>query len=228
MGQKTHPLVFRLGIVQEHQSDWYANFKFRQYANCLEEDDKIRTYINTIARKNLISEVQIHRNTNKNKVKLIITTGTPDLLVGESGDQYKQLSKDIKKLLLSRPELTIKFSEILKFGTKNNKDAALFTHNDATVLAHNIAKELENRAEFRPVIRTAKTEFAQFGYGGIKIQISGRLNGAEIARSEWTRNGRVPLQTLRASIDYATVEANTIYGVLGIKIWIFKGEFVYK
>jgi len=218
MGQKTHPLVFRLGMVQEHQSAWYANFKFKQYASILEEDDKIRTYINTIARENYISEVQIHRNATKDQVKLIIRTGKPGSLIGKSANKFKKFSKDIKKLLLSKRQLIVEFSEI----EEKNFDT------DATLLAHNIAKELENRAAFRPIIRAVLKKDKRSPYGGIKIQVSGRLNGAEIARSEWIRKGRVPLQTLRASIDYATVEANTIYGVLGIKIWIFKGEFVYK
>ena len=224
MGQKTHPLGFRLGIVQEHQSVWYANLN--QYANILEEDDKIRTYLNTIARVNSISKVQIRRNITKNQVKLIIETGKPGVLVGEAGNGFKKLLKDLKKLLPSGRDLIVKISEI----------KMEFVNRDAQLLANLVAQQLENRVAFRRATRTV-LELAQSEYinnikipplNGIKIQVSGRLNGAEIARSEWLREGRVPLQTLRADIDYATTEANTIYGVLGIKIWLFKSEILSK
>jgi len=224
MGQKTHPLGFRLGIVQEHQSVWYANLN--KYANILEEDDKIRTYINTIARVNSISKVQIRRNITKNQVKLIIETGKPGVLVGEAGNGFKKLLKDLKKLLPSGRDLIVTISEI----------KMEFVNRDAQLLANLVADQLENRVAFRRATRTV-LELAQSEYinnvklpplNGIKIQVSGRLNGAEIARSEWVREGRVPLQTLRADIDYATAEANTIYGVLGIKIWLFKSEILSK
>jgi small subunit ribosomal protein S3 len=228
MGQKTHPLGFRLGIVQEHKSIWYKDFN--DYANLLKEDDKIRTYINTIARVNSISKVQIRRNILQNQVKLTIETGKPGVLVGEEGKGFQKLLKDLKKLLPSGRELVVKISEI-KIECVNR---------DAKLLAHLVAEQLEKRVAFRKAIRTA-LELAQRQrikvnneiikippLNGIKIQVSGRLNGAEIARSEWVREGRVPLQTLRADIDYATTEANTIYGVLGIKIWLFKGEILSK
>jgi small subunit ribosomal protein S3 len=220
MGQKTHPLGFRLGIVQEHQSVWYANLN--QYANILEEDDKIRTYINTIARVNSISKVQIRRNITKNQVKLIIETGKPGVLVGEAGNGFKKLLKDLKKLLPSGRDLIVTISEI----------KMEFVNRDAQLLANLVADQLENRVAFRRATRTV-LELAQSEYinnvklpplNGIKIQVSGRLNGAEIARAEWAREGRVPLQTLRADISYATHRANTIYGVLGIKVWVFNKE----
>ena len=218
MGQKTHPLGFRLGIVQEHQSVWYANLN--QYANILEEDDKIRTYINTIARVNSISKVQIRRNITKNQVKLIIETGKPGVLVGEAGNGFKKLLKDLKKLLPSGRDLIVTISEI----------KMEFVNRDAQLLANLVADQLENRVAFRRATRTV-LELAQSEYinnvklpplNGIKIQVSGRLNGAEIARSEWAREGSVPLQTLRIPIDYCTRSAHTIYGVLGIKVWIHK------
>jgi len=214
MGQKTHPLGFRLGIVQEHQSVWYTNFN--QYASILEEDDKIRTYINTIARVNSISKVHIYRNTSQNQVKLIIKTGKPGLLVGEAGKGLKNLLKNLKKLLPSGRQLIVKISEIE------------LVNRDAQLLANSIADELENRIPFRKATRNVLKLAQNQNINGIKIQVSGRLNGAEIARSEWIREGRVPLQTLRADIDYATAEANTIYGVLGIKIWLFKSEILSK
>jgi small subunit ribosomal protein S3 len=192
----------------------------------LEEDDKIRTYINTIARVNSISKVQIRRNITKNQVKLIIETGKPGVLVGEAGNGFKKLLKDLKKLLPSGRDLIVTISEI----------KMEFVNRDAQLLANLVADQLENRVAFRRATRTV-LELAQSEYinnvklpplNGIKIQVSGRLNGAEIARSEWVREGRVPLQTLRADIDYATAEANTIYGVLGIKIWLFKSEILSK
>lgn len=214
MGQKTHPLGFRLGIVQEHKSVWYANFN--QYANILEEDDKIRTYINTISRANYISNVIICRNVLKDHIQLTIETGKPGILVDDMGNGLKSLLKNLKKLLPAGRQLTIKVSEIE------------FEDLEATLLADLVAKQLEKRIAFRRATRTVLQRAQRQSVNGIKIQVSGRLNGAEIARSEWVREGRVPLQTLRADIDYATTEANTIYGVLGIKIWLFKSEILSK
>ena len=214
MGQKTHPLGFRLGIVQEHQSVWYANFN--QYANILEEDDKIRTYVNTISRANYISKVKIYRNVLKDHIQLTIETGKPGILVDDMGNGLKNLLKNLKKLLPAGRQLTIKVSEIQ------------FVDLEAKLLADLVAEQLEKRIAFRRAIREALQRAQKQNVNGIKIQVSGRLNGAEIARSEWIREGRVPLQTLRADIDYATTEANTIYGVLGIKIWLFKSEILSK
>jgi len=214
MGQKTHPLGFRLGIVQDHKSTWYANFN--QYANILEEDDKIRTYINTIAKVNHISNVKIERNGLKDQIQLNIETGKPGILVGNSVSGLKSLLKNLKKLLPSDRQLTIKVFEV------KNVDL------EAKLLADLVAEQLEKRVAFRRAIRTALQRAQKQNVNGIKIQVSGRLNGAEIARSEWIREGRVPLQTLRADIDYATTEANTIYGVLGIKVWLFKSEIISK
>jgi small subunit ribosomal protein S3 len=214
MGQKTHPLGFRLGIVQEHQSVWYANFN--QYASILEEDDKIRTYINTISRANYISKVKICRNVLKDHIQLTIETGKPGILVDDMGNGLKNLLKNLKKLLPVGRQLTIKVSEIE------------FVDLEAKLLADLVAEQLEKRIAFRRATRTVLQRAERQNVNGIKIQVSGRLNGAEIARSEWVREGRVPLQTLRADIDYATTEANTIYGVLGIKIWLFKSEILSK
>ena len=214
MGQKTHPLGFRLGITQEHQSVWYANFN--QYASILEEDDKIRTYINKISRANYISKVKIYRNVLKDHIQLTIETGKPGILVDDMGNGLKNLLKNLKKLLPEGRQLTIKVSEIE------------FVDLEAKLLADLVAEQLEKRIAFRRATRTILQRAQRQNVNGIKIQVSGRLNGAEIARSEWLREGRVPLQTLRADIDYATTEANTIYGVLGIKIWLFKSEILSK
>ena len=214
MGQKTHPLGFRLGITQEHKSKWYANFN--QYANILQEDDKIRTYISTIAKINSISNVRINRNSLNDQIQLNIETGKPGILVGEIGSGLENLLTKIKKLLPLNRQLTINVFEVEKVDL------------NATLLADLVAEQLEKRIAFRRAIREALQRAQKQNVNGIKIQVSGRLNGAEIARSEWIREGRVPLQTLRADIDYATTEANTIYGVLGIKVWLFKSEILSK
>jgi len=214
MGQKTHPLGFRLGITQEHKSTWYANFN--QYPNVLQEDDTIRTYLNSIAKSNSISNVRINRNGLNDQIQLNIETGKPGILVGDLGVGLETLLTNVKKLLPGDRQLTINVFEIEKVDL------------DASLLADLVADQLEKRIAFRRAIREALQRAQKQNVNGIKIQVSGRLNGAEIARSEWIREGRVPLQTLRADIDYATQEANTIYGVLGIKVWLFKSEILSK
>jgi len=214
MGQKTHPLGFRLGITQEHKSTWYANFN--QYANVLKEDDKIRTYIDTISKLNSISNVRINRNGLNDQIQLNIETGKPGILVGDLGKGLENLLTNIKKILPSNRQLTINIFEVERVDL------------DASLLADLVVEQLEKRIAFRRAIREALQRAQKQNVNGIKIQVSGRLNGAEIARSEWIREGRVPLQTLRADIDYATKEAHTIYGVLGIKVWLFKGEILEK
>nr|YP_010516860.1 ribosomal protein S3 [Haslea pseudostrearia]UXN44642.1 ribosomal protein S3 [Haslea pseudostrearia] len=214
MGQKTHPLGFRLGITEEHKSKWYANFN--QYANILQEDDIIRTYINKISQTNSIANLTIHRNGLNDQIQLNIETGKPGILVGEFGSGLENLLTNIKKRLPEGRQVTINVFEV------ENVDL------NATLLADLVVDQLENRIAFRRAMREALQRAQKQNVNGIKIQVSGRLNGAEIARSEWIREGRVPLQTLRAKIDYATREANTIYGVLGIKIWLFRSEILSK
>jgi small subunit ribosomal protein S3 len=214
MGQKTHPLGFRLGITQEHKSNWYANLN--QYSNVLEEDDKIRTFINTIAKSNSISNVRINRNGLNDQIQLNIETGKPGILVGDRGTGLEKMLTHIKKLLPENRQVTINVFEVEKVDL------------NASLLADLVAEQLEKRIAFRRAIREALQRAQKQNVNGIKIQVSGRLNGAEMARSEWIREGRVPLQTLRADIDYATQEANTIYGILGIKVWLFKTEILSK
>ena len=214
MGQKTHPLGFRLGIVKEHKSKWYANFD--QYSTILQEDYKIRTYINTIAKLNSISNVLIERNSINNQIKVYIETGEPGIVMGKGGIGLENLLQNIKKILLSDRQLTITIVEIEKVDL------------NATLLAHLVSKQLEKRVAFRRAIRETLQRAQKQNVNGIKIQVSGRLNGAEMARSEWLREGRVPLQTLRADIDYATKEAHTIYGILGVKVWLFRSEILVK
>ena len=214
MGQKTHPLGFRLGITQGHKSTWYANFN--KYAYILKEDDKIRTYIASIARSKSISNVHINRNGLNDHIQLKIETGKPGILVGDQGLGLETLLKNVKKQLLENRQLTLNIFEVEKVDL------------DASLLANLVAEQLEKRVAFRRAMREAFQRAEKQNVNGIKIQVSGRLNGAEIARSEWIREGRVPLQTLRADIDYATQEANTIYGVLGIKVWLFRSEVLSK
>ena len=214
MGQKTHPLGFRLGITQEHKSTWYANFN--QYSNILKEDDTIRTYIDTISKMNSIANVKINRNGLNDQIQLNIETGKPGILVGDLGTGLKTLLSNVKKMLPENRQLTVNVFEVEKVDL------------NATLLADLVAEQLEKRIAFRRAIREALQRAQKQNVNGIKIQVSGRLNGAEIARSEWLREGRVPLQTLRADIDYGTQEANTIYGVLGIKVWLFKSEILSK
>nr|YP_009497514.1 ribosomal protein S3 [Biddulphia tridens]AWT40227.1 ribosomal protein S3 [Biddulphia tridens] len=214
MGQKTHPLGFRLGITQEHKSAWYANFN--QYSNLLKEDDQIRTYVNKLAKTAGISDIKINRNGLNDTIKLTIETGIPGALVGNEGVVIKNLLVNLKKFLSPNCQLRIDIVEVEKVNL------------NASLLADLIVNKLEQRIAFRQAIREALESAQEENVNGIKIQVSGRLNGAEIARSEWTREGRVPLQTLRADIDYSAKEANTIYGVLGIKVWLFKNEILTK
>jgi len=214
MGQKTHPLGFRLGITQEHKSIWYT--KFNEYGNILQEDDKIRTYINRISKFNSISNLQINRNGLCDQIQLNIKTGKPGLLIGESGIGLQTLLSNIQKCLPVNRKVTINIFEV------KNIDL------DASLLADSITDQLEKRVAFRRAIRNALIRAQKQNVKGIKIQVSGRLNGAEMARTEWIREGRVPLQTLRANINYATREAHTIYGVLGVKVWLFKNELLTK
>ena len=214
MGQKTHPLGFRLGITQDHKSTWYSNLN--QYADVLKEDDQIRTYVDTISKLNSIANIKINRNGLNDQIQLNIETGKPGILVGDRGSGLENILNRIKKLLPSNRQVTINVLEIEKVDL------------NATLLANLVAEQLEKRIAFRRAIREALQRAQKQKVNGIKIQVSGRLNGAEIARSEWIREGRVPLQTLRADIDYATSEANTIYGVLGIKVWLFRSEILSK
>ena len=214
MGQKTHPLGFRLGITQQHRAAWYSNFN--QYASLLEEDDQIRTYIQKLTKSASISNILINRNGLGNQIQLNIETGRPGALVGENGVGIENLLKNLKKLLPNNRQITINVIEVEKVNL------------NASLIGDLVVKQLEERVAFRRAMREALKAAQKDNVSGIKIQVSGRLNGAEIARSEWTREGRVPLQTLRADIDYAAKEANTIYGVLGIKVWLFKNEILVK
>jgi small subunit ribosomal protein S3 len=212
VGQKTHPLGFRLGITQDHKSGWYA--KFNQYSKLLHEDDSIRKYLTKLTKTASISNVTIHRNGLGNQIQLNIETGRPGALVGDAGLGIENLLLNLKQILPSDRQVTVNILEVEKVNL------------NASLIADLVVKKLEERVAFRRAIREAMQSAQEDQASGIKIQVSGRLNGAEIARSEWLREGRVPLQTLRANIDYAAKEANTIYGVLGVKVWLFKNEIL--
>ena len=214
MGQKTHPLGFRLGITQEHKSSWYS--KLNNYSDLLEEDDKIRTHLDKLTKSASISNIQINRNGLNDQIELNIETGRPGALVGNNGLGIETLLTNIKKILPADRQVIINILEVEKVNL------------NASLIGDLVVKQLEDRVVFRRAIREAMQCAQEDNVSGIKIQVSGRLNGAEIARSEWIREGRVPLQTLRADIDYATKEANTIYGVLGVKVWLFKNEILKK
>ncbi len=211
MGQKTHPLGFRLGITQDHKSNWFS--KLNKYSIFVEEDAKIRMHLEKIVKESQISDILISRNGQGDQIELTIETARPGILVGQNGSNIEDLSKNLKKKLPNTRKITIKIVEIEPSQQKLK----------ASLVANSIVEQLEKRVAFKRAIREEmKYVFAR----GIKIQVSGRLNGAEIARSEWVREGRVPLQTLRADIDYAIKEANTIYGILGVKVWLFKNEIL--
>ena len=213
MGHKIHPTGIRLGITQEHRSRWYAPAK--SYPSLLQEDDSIRRFINKKYSSAGISEILIARKAHQLEVEL--KTARPGVIVGRQGSGIEDLRSGIQKTIGDKSrQIRINVVEV------DRVDA------DAHLLAEYIAQQLEKRVAFRRTIRMAVQRAQRAGVLGLKIQVGGRLNGAEIARSEWTREGRVPLHTLRAEIDYATKVASTTYGVLGIKVWVFKGEVLPK
>lgn len=212
MGQKVHPLGFRLISTQKHRSIWFA--KFNNYKNLILEDSLIRNFLETKNRKAGITKIEIKRNSFTNKIKVIIYSGKPGLFIGTSGIGLKVVYATLKRLINGNRNLII---DIVKIKKPNA---------EANLIGDSIVDQLEKRVAFRRVIQNAIKRANSTKILGIKIQISGRLNGTDMARSEWVREGRVPLQTLRANIDYTEKRAKTIYGVLGIKVWLFKGDIL--
>ncbi|MEO1094911.1 MAG: 30S ribosomal protein S3 [Cyanobacteria bacterium J06638_28] len=211
MGQKIHPTGFRLGIVQEHRSRWYADSD--RYPQLLQEDHIIRTYIEKNLNNAGISDIRIERKADQ--IDLEIRTARPGVVVGRGGSGIEALRAGLQKALKdSSRQIRINVVEVARVDA------------DAALVAEYIVQQLERRVAFRRVVRQTLQRAQRAGVEGIKVQVSGRLNGAEIARTEWTREGRVPLHTLRADVDYAYKIAQTTYGVLGIKVWIFKGEVI--
>ncbi|MCT7949203.1 30S ribosomal protein S3 [Ancylothrix sp. C2] len=211
MGQKINPVGFRLGVTQEHRSRWFADPN--RYPEVLQEDYKIRKYVQKNLSNAGISEVRIERKADQ--IDLEVRTARPGVVVGRGGQGIENLRTGLSEMLgAANRQIRINVVEVTR------PDA------DATLIAEYIAQQLERRVSFRRVVRQAMQRAQKAGAEGIKVQVSGRLNGAEIARTEWTREGRVPLHTLRADIDYSYCTAKTVYGILGIKVWVFKGEII--
>lgn len=205
MGQKVHPYGFRLGINRTWRSRWFAR---KDYGALLHEDLNLKAMLKKKFGHAGISRVEIERAANK--LTIIIFTSRPGIIVGKKGAEIEKLKKDLQ--LLTGRDVNLKIQEI-------NKPEL-----DAQLVAEGIAQQLVKRIAFRRAMRRAVDSTLRFGAKGIKVRVSGRLNGAEIARSEWYLNGQLPLHTLRADIDYGFAEAYTTYGVIGVKTWIYKGE----
>ena len=210
MGQKIHPIGFRLGYTKDHQSCWYADKK--RYPELLQEDRLIRDYINKELSNAGISQVKIERKADQ--IDLAIHTARPGVVVGRGGTGIEKLRTDLQEAVGNNRQIRINVIEVSRVDA------------DAALIAEYITQQLERRVSFRRVVRQAIQRAQRAEVQGIKIQVGGRLNGAEIARTEWVREGRVPLHTLRADIDYAYRTALTIYGILGVKVWVFKGEII--
>lgn len=206
MGQKVHPTGIRLGIVKKHSSTWYAGSK--DYAEKLYQDLTVRDFIRKRLAHASVSRVDIERPSDS--ARITIHTARPGIVIGKKGEDVERLRNEVAKQMNCAVHINIE--EIRKPDL------------DASLTAQNVAQQLERRVMFRRAMKRAVQNAMRGGALGVKIQVGGRLNGAEIARSEWYREGRVPLHTLRADIDYATAEGNTTYGVIGVKVWIFKGE----
>ena len=207
MGQKVHPIGFRVGITKGWQSTWFAG---RNYADLLHADLKIRKFVKERLSHAGVSNVEIERASNRARIN--IWTARPGIIIGKRGSEVDKLKAELQELTGSQVYVNIK--EVRK------------AEMDAQLVAENIAMQLERRIAFRRAMKKSVTSAMRFGAKGVKIQCSGRLGGAEIARREWYREGRVPLGTLRADIDYGTAESKTTYGIVGVKVWIFRGEII--
>ncbi|MFA4851201.1 MAG: 30S ribosomal protein S3 [Bacteroidales bacterium] len=209
MGQKANPIGNRLGIIKGWDSNWYGG---NNYADKLIEDDKVRKYLNARLSKAGISKIIIERTLKL--VTITINTARPGIIIGKGGQEVDKLKEELKKL--TNKEVQINITEIKRPEV------------DAVIVASTIAKQIEGRISFRRAIKTSISTAMRMGAEGIKVGIAGRLAGAEMARSETYKEGRIPLHTLRADIDYATAEAHTTFGRIGIKVWICKGEVYGK
>lgn len=207
MGQKTHPVGFRLGIVRAWDANWYDD---KSFSNKLQEDALVRNYVRNRLKKAGIARVQIDRTPKRAVVT--IHTSRPGIVIGKSGKEIAQLEEELKKV--TSKEIKILIHEIKR------------PELDAFLVAEAIAGQLEGRISFRRAMKQSITAAMRMGAEGIKVMCAGRLGGAEIARTEHYKDGRIPLQTLRADIDYAGATAHTIYGAIGVKVWICKGEII--
>jgi len=208
MGQKVHPTGIRLGIVKDHNSVWYA--EKGEYAKFLLNDIKVREFLMKRLERASVSKITIERPAQN--ARITIHTARPGIVIGKKGEDVEKLRKELG-IMMNVP-VHINIEEIRKPDL------------DAALVAAGVANQLERRVMFRRAMKRAVQNAMRQGAKGIKIQVGGRLGGAEIARSEWYREGRVPLHTLRADVDYSTHEANTTYGIIGVKVWIFKGEIL--
>jgi small subunit ribosomal protein S3 len=213
MGQKVHPTGIRLGIVKDWSSRWYADSKM--FPKYILMDHKLRAYIREKLKEASVSRITIERQAKK--ANITIFTARPGIVIGKKGEDIEKLRADVAKMIgMNVNDVRINISEVRK------------PELDAQLVAEGIAQQLERRVMFRRAMKRAVTNTMRVGAEGIKVKVGGRLNGAEIARSEWYREGRVPLHTFRADIDYGFSEAFTTYGVIGVKVWIFKGEVFDK
>ncbi|PPE74767.1 30S ribosomal protein S3 [Solimonas fluminis] len=209
MGHKVNPNGFRLGITTKWVSNWYAERK--AYGENLLKDIQVRDFLKKKLAQASVSKIQIDRPAKSARVT--IHTARPGIVIGKKGEDIEKLKQDVARLMgLKADVVHISVEEIRK------------PELDSQLIAESVAQQLERRIMFRRAMKRAVQNAMRIGAGGIKIQVSGRLNGAEIARVEWYREGRVPLHTLRAHVDYATAEAKTTYGIIGVKVWVFNGE----
>ncbi len=210
MGQKTNPIGNRLGIIKGWESNWYA--AGNDFASKVVQDEKIRAYLRARVPKGGLARIVIERTLKR--ITITAHTSRPGIIIGRGGQEVDRIREELKKL--TGHEVQINIFEIRK------------PELDATIVADNIARQLEGRMNFRRVSKMAVQNTMRGGAQGIKVKISGRLNGAEMARSEQFKDGRIPLHTFRADVDYSLVEAQTVYGKIGVKVWIFKGEVFGK
>ena len=209
MGQKVHPIGIRLGITKEWSSKWYADSQ--GYSDYVEQDHRVRDFLRKRLKDASVSRIHIERPAKR--ASITIHTARPGIVIGKKGEDIEKLRNEVARLLaMPLHDVRINIAEIRK------------PELDAQLVAEGVAQQLERRVQFRRAMRRAVTNTMRIGAEGIKVKVSGRLNGAEIARSEWYREGRVPLHTLRADIDYGLAEARTTYGVIGVKVWVFRGE----
>ncbi len=208
MGQKVHPIGIRLGIIKDWTSKWYASSK--DYADFLNKDIEVRAFLEKKLAHASVSRIQIDRPAHN--ARITIHTARPGIVIGKKGEDIEKLKVAVAKMMGIPVHINIE--EIRKPEV------------DAVLVAQSVAQQLERRIMFRRAMKRSVTNAMRLGAQGIKINVSGRLNGAEIARAEWYREGRVPLHTFRADVDYGTAEANTTYGIIGVKVWIFKGEIL--
>ena len=210
MGQKVHPTGIRLGIVKDWSSKWYA--EGRDYADLLNTDLDVREFLRKKLSHASVSRIEIQRPAKN--ARIVIHTARPGIVIGKKGEDINALKAEVSKMM----------GVPVHIGVEEIRKPEL----DAYLVAESIAGQLERRIMFRRAMKRAVTNTMRLGAEGIKVKVGGRLNGAEIARSEWYREGRVPLHTLRADIDYGFAEAKTTYGIIGVKVWIFKGEVLEK